>query len=260
MLIHDAEAFCRFSSIIGQSLILLDLHSDPPWSGLIQSLGQLQRESQRMGMTGVDKVLERIKEHITGGDAVSAATVRPMIAELYNRMRDDLEGMLFLQVADAKADFYRQPSPLFGANVQAKFPSVIDEIAEAGMCYALDRPTASAFHSIRCLEAGIRALSRCLGIPDPTKGSDRSWAKMLNKIEKELDCRWPTSANRINGDGRFFEEAYAVLSAMQNPYRNATMHLDQKYTPDEARHIFEVVKGFMIKLSDRMDENGEPKA
>jgi hypothetical protein len=61
-------------------------------------------------------------------------------------------------------------------------------------------------------------------------------------------------------DGQFFEEAYAALAAIQNPYRNATMHLDQKYTPEEARHVFEMVGGFMRKVSSRMDENGMPLA
>jgi hypothetical protein len=40
----------------------------------------------------------------------------------------------------------------------------------------------------------------------------------------------------------------------------ATMHLDQKYTEAEAKHVFEIVKGFMIKLASRCDENGNPKA
>jgi len=47
---------------------------------------------------------------------------------------------------------------------------------------------------------------------------------------------------------------------MQNPYRNATMHLDKVYTPEDARYIFEVVGGIMRKISSRMDENGDPKA
>ena len=52
----------------------------------------------------------------------------------------------------------------------------------------------------------------------------------------------------------------ATFAAMQNPYRNATMHLDQKYTEEEAKHVFEIVKGFMTKLASRCDENGDPKA
>jgi hypothetical protein len=64
---------------------------------------------------------------------------------------------------------------------------------------------------------------------------------------------------RSGGDGELFETAYAALAGMQNPWRNSTMHLDQVYTPDDARHILEIVGGFMRKLASRMDENGDPK-
>jgi hypothetical protein len=64
----------------------------------------------------------------------------------------------------------------------------------------------------------------------------------------------------MSGDGEFFDNAFAALAAMQNPYRNSTMHLDQKYTSEEASHIFEVVGGFMKKLASRMDEDGLPLA
>jgi hypothetical protein len=113
---------------------------------------------------------------------------------------------------------------------------------------------------IRSLEAGIAALSRCLGIPDPTKAHERSWFKLLEKIKAEIDKRWPTNSDRLSGDGSFFDTAYGALSGMQNPYRNASMHLDKIYTPDDARHVFETVRGFMIALANRMDEDGNPRA
>jgi bisphosphoglycerate-independent phosphoglycerate mutase (AlkP superfamily) len=71
---------------------------------------------------------------------------------------------------------------------------------------------------------------------------------------------WYYTADRMSRDGRIFEEAYAALAAMQNPWRNATMHLDQKYTVEEARNVFDVVGGSMRKLASRMDEDGSPKA
>jgi len=124
----------------------------------------------------------------------------------------------------------------------------------------LERSTASAFHSIRALEAAIRAIARCLGIHDPTRAQDRSWGNVLKSVKTEYERRWPTTGGRMTGDGRFFEEAHGLLAAIQNPYRNATMHLDQKYTVEESRHMFEVVGGFMRKLASRMDENGHPLA
>ena len=32
------------------------------------------------------------------------------------------------------------------------------------------------------------------------------------------------------------------------------------YPPEEAKHVFEVIKGFMKKLATRVDENGDPEA
>jgi hypothetical protein len=104
-------------------------------------------------------------------------------------------------------------------------------------------------------------MSRCLGISDPTKAIDRTWGKVLRAIKDECDRRWPPNLVRIHGsDAELFDNAYAALAAMQNPWRNSTMHLDQKYTAEEARHIFEIVGGFMRKLASRMDENGHPLA
>lgn len=61
----------------------------------------------------------------------------------------------------------------------------------------------------------------------------------------------------MSDDGEFFDNAYAALAAMQNPWRNATMHLDQQYTQEEARNILEIVRGFMRRLASRMDEDGK---
>ena len=84
--------------------------------------------------------------------------------------------------------------------------------------------------------------------------------KLLDKLEAGIKAKWPTNSDRMTGDGRIFDEAYAALAAMQNPWRNSTMHLDQKYTSEEAREVFDAVRRFMGRLSNRMDENGEPKA
>jgi hypothetical protein len=64
----------------------------------------------------------------------------------------------------------------------------------------------------------------------------------------------------MSGDGELFDGLYVSLDAVKNPWRNSTMHIDNKYTDDEAEHVFAAAKGFMKKLASRMDENGEPKA
>jgi hypothetical protein len=186
--------------------------------------------------------------------------VSSIISTLYSSVVSEFEGRCVIGIGLQGAKLYEPNEPVFGPQVSINFGSMAYDIEEAAKCLALGRSTASAFHSIRSLESAIRAISRCLGIPDPTKAADRGWVKLLNAVKSEIDRRWPMSSNRLSGDGKLFEEAYGALAAMRNPYRNATMHLDQKYTEEEAKHIFEIVKGFMMKLASRCDENGDPKA
>jgi hypothetical protein len=110
------------------------------------------------------------------------------------------------------------------------------------------------------MEIGIKAISKCLNIPDPIKPAERNWGNILKSILAGIEMKWPTAASRMNGDGATFDALYASLDAVKSPWRDATMHVDKKYNPDEAEHIFAAVRGFMRALSLRMDENGEPKA
>jgi len=241
----------------GISIILLN--DDNFIKSIKKTSEQLSNELLALDARMSLKELERLQDELATG-STTFETLKMSIHEIRSRLADEL-GLIKLLVLDgAQAKFYETGESSFGGEVLARFPSISYEIDESAKCLSLDRSTASAFHSIRALEAAIRAMARCLGIPDPTRASDRNWGATLKKVSAEIEVRWPGSSNRMSGDGEFFDNAYAALAAMQNPYRNATMHLDQKYTPEEAKHIFELVGGFMRKLSSRMDEDGRPLA
>jgi hypothetical protein len=182
-----------------------------------------------------------------------------LLLNVSNTLRRELQTVKVFTLDSSEAAFYAPKGPLFGADVAANFPSIAYDINECGKCYALGRSTASVFHAIRCLEAAIRAIYRCLGLPDPIRGVDRNWGMILKKVNEEMDIKWPKSS-RIGGDGKRFEGFVAALTSMQNPYRNATMHLDEKYTEGEAKYIFEMVGGLMKSVALRMDEEGLPLA
>jgi hypothetical protein len=171
----------------------------------------------------------------------------------------ETDGRKFLQIDNE--DLYRKGSDLFGPEVAAKFSTNgAFEIDEAGKCLAVGRSTASVFHLMRAMEVAVKGASTCLGIPDPVKGADRNWGVMLRKFKEELERRnksnlWPQPSDR-----QFFDEVYVSLDAVRNVWRNATMHVESKYTPEEAEHILASVRGFMKKLASRCDEQGKPPA
>ncbi|OMG55198.1 hypothetical protein BJN45_08645 [Azonexus hydrophilus] len=160
------------------------------------------------------------------------------------------------------AKYYDSSHPHFGELVQAQFPSAAYEIEEAAKCLAVSSDTAVAFHLMRTVELGIQAVSKCLGIPDPTKEAERNWGAILRKVKSamaEFDSgtskHWSNPAERD-----YFDSAYMTLDAVKNVWRNPTMHVDKKYNPDEAMSMFIAVRSFMTKLASRMDEQGLPKA
>lgn len=205
---------------------------------------------------GCDTLLAAAK----GQSSITYEALRQATEEIQSRLYTEVQSVIFLGIEPRMAGYYAPPEPLFGGDVALRFPSVAYEVEEAGKCLALDRSTACAFHSICCLEAGIRAMARCLAIPDPTRAVDRSWPQLLRAIREEIDKRWPSKLPRSGGDAELFDNAYAALAAVQNPWRNATMHLDQIYTAKDAAHVLEIVGGFMRKLASRMDEDGLPLA
>jgi hypothetical protein len=188
----------------------------------------------------------------------SLSDMSTLVSLLYNSVVAEFPGKLLLVVNPGVAKYYDTDGFPFGDEVAAKFPSILDESREASLCLAMERNTASAFHSIRCLEVGLHAISRCLGLPDPMLGQNRNWGRVLAAISGSINQKWPNQSARHSGDGQFFESAYASLAAMRNPWRNATMHFDNTYNREEARYIFETVRQFMRHLAQRMDETGEP--
>jgi hypothetical protein len=176
------------------------------------------------------------------------------------RILDQSEAMSCLWLSPAERTRYQPKSPLFGAAFQSGFTGGgAFELDEAAKCLALGRSTACVFHLMRLMEISVRAVARCLGIPDPLPG-DRSWGKVLENVRNGIKAKWPTVAARETGDGKLFDDLHAFLDAVKNPWRNSTMHPANKYTPEEAEHIFVAVRGFVTKLADRCDENGLPLA
>jgi hypothetical protein len=200
------------------------------------------------------RLLDRLAESPgTFGDLATS------VESISQRLSDELASTKLFVLDLEKRRYYESSTLLFGIDVADKFISVMFELDEAAKCLAFGRPTACVFHLMRIMEIGVRATARCLAIPDPIKPAERNWGHILGEIWKGVSAKWPTTSARI-GDGLLFEELHASLDAVKNPWRNATMHVERKYTDDEAEHVFMAVRGFMMKLASRCDENGDPKA
>jgi hypothetical protein len=161
---------------------------------------------------------------------------------------------LFALTPEGQA-LYEPRRPLFGESFSLKFGSAKYDLEEAAKCLATDRGTAAVFHLMRIMEVGLRSVYRCLGIPEPLEGAKRNWNHILSRIREERLSR----GNQWK-EKDLFQSLYALLDAVKDAWRNNAMHMDEKYTPDDAERIYTTVRGFMSKVADRMDELGQPLA
>ena len=120
-----------------------------------------------MTALAVDRLL---KELALRPPTITYAQVSKRFTEIDSRLKDELSLVSTFVLEAEKTKFYEPPEPLFGLDFETKFTSGgVYELDEAAKCMALSRDTAAVFHLMRCMEIGIRAVARSLGIPDPTR-------------------------------------------------------------------------------------------
>ena len=277
MLSLKADAFYKATQNLRQTMSMIEAWAGRNDSQAVKTSDALDLHMREIMSTQATRLavllrildarvtLIAVKEHVEllkGELPISYDELAEAYADIDRSLRRELSLVDLLVLRGETAKYFEPSEPLFGDNFATKFNTKgTFELEEAGKCLAVDRATASVFHLMRIMEIGIHAFAKCLGIPDPSKPSEKNWGYILKHVwDDGIVQKWPTTAARMIGDGALFENLYASLDAVKNPWRNGTMHVERKYTEEEARHVFDAVRGFMMRLAERMDENGLPIA
>ncbi|MBN8979786.1 MAG: hypothetical protein J0I29_00710, partial [Rhizobiales bacterium] len=154
--------------------------------------------------------------------------VKGILKELKTRLLDELNERLFLYVKPESVHFYNQPM-LMGKDVNERFPQAIDDIEEAGKCLALGQGTACVLHTMRVLEVGLKALAKALGIPYAP-----SWESYLTQIATNIGKKHKDKTAKWKRDEKFYRDLSGDLLIVKQVWRNPTMHVDRKYSAEEA--------------------------
>jgi hypothetical protein len=185
------------------------------------------------------------QEMISGAKTIEG--LHKAIEQLWNTVALELDGRKFYGPSAKYAGYYEQPK-LFGEEVFNSFPSANYDIFEAGTCLALERGTASVMHLMRVAEVGLKVLANTLGV----KPQD-NWGSYLREIEKELVARIKT-LGKHTPDEQFYAEASIAFDGVRRVWRNSTMHIDSKYSPERAEEILIAVRTIMRHLATRLNE------
>ena len=170
------------------------------------------------------------------------------------KIEQELNEKFFLFLDKDDARLFQNIEP-FGRRLAEAFPSVNLELQDAAKCIALDKGTASVFHSMRAVESGIKVLAKEVG---KTFGIQQ-WNVILNEIESEIA---KMRRNGISGMSKeqkdakleFLSRAAAQIGYFKDGWRNYVSHNKRPYDAGEAKSIYEHVGAFINVLSEQLSE------
>lgn len=165
------------------------------------------------------------------------------IHALNERFEDELSEIILHRVPPSRIRYYKQIS-LFGEKVANSFFSACSDIEEAGTCLSLGMATASVFHSMRVMEVGLRAIEKSLKIK-----TQPNWGASIAEMNKLID---PKTSTLTKEEISFYADCVAHLSTVKTAWRNPTMHVEKRYTIEEAEGILNAVKSFMFHISGKL--------
>lgn len=182
---------------------------------------------------------------------VVPSVIDPLIIDLKNRLRDEMEARRFLGLTPSETKQYDDPRNGW-AEVIARFADATTDIDEAAKCFALSRYAASVFHSTQIAEVGLIATGTFLGVSDPNPGftaTNREMSRFLKRDHGTL-----TTSERRHRP--FVEQLNQTAEAMRTAWRNKISHaqgrlvlMSSDFAPDVAEEILIATRSFMRRLA-----------
>jgi hypothetical protein len=206
-------------------------------------LDWLYRDLTGLGLTMSAKCAKRFIE-IVKSDNIDPDKLNILAQELNQRIIDELQECNLFMVSSEKANYYNPSEPIWGKESQDRFPELIEDIAEANNCFALERQTACVFHLMRVMERAVKKMADQLRLPIKLN-SDKEWQRVINDIRGQLQILYPKHAD---ADRIKYEAALGHLETVKIAWRNPTMHPKATYTEEEAKAILNAVEIFVKDL------------
>jgi hypothetical protein len=195
----------------------------------------------KLPITG--KAVDRLG-HSADAHECTYGEVRDALGDITRRFTDELDSTLLFHITSDNQNFLEGARKEMGDDVVNRFPEILFDTEEAGKCLAMGRATACVFHLMRIMEAGLRAVAKALNIDVL---ANRTWDAVLKKIKATNEQQHPRDEWT-----NFYTEIVAKGYAVKDAWRNPTMHIEEKYTTEEALDIFRAVRGFLKHISTRL--------
>jgi hypothetical protein len=217
--------------------------------------------SARAFLTATDEVFKWLQtskpEDVIKKDAVVDAKFQQVIntAKKFETVLNEELATLSAYSASKKgiystSDLIDRAENIFPPAVLARLSkAIVREIQEAGKCLAFDIPTASGFHMLRAMEEVLHSYYLVVCKPENEDKLD-NWGAYITALHKLTGEKTDTNAKTKN----HAEMMLALLQQIKDQDRNLIMHPEVTLNADEALKLFEITKGAIMTMAEKLSE------
>lgn len=241
-----------------------------------EKLNQLEKHLKYLKLTFSLELLNVIRRNLNKGygigkcDKYNFERYRADLSILHDRISDEIKDITFGFIPKEKTQFFEQEA-LFGKEVNERFPSAIQDISEAGNCYAYGLYTACVFHLMRVVEIGAKSMVCAMKAQKHiTTSVSIKGTKTIVKKPIEL-CDWGTLIKGLESSIReleqgtktslkkkemlaYYSHAVGVFRNFKDAWRNNVAHSHKIYDVEETKNIIDNTKQFLKHLALKVKE------
>lgn len=224
------------------------------FANVLQHLASLKQSCIELELGESKKNVERIERKISS--RIKIELMPSEIGCLLELLESECSERLTYNIKKDKSATFAQEDKAW-APIDSKFKSIREDVESGLHCYALDQDTASIFHFMRVVEIGLRSLARERNVKIPKKHLDwQQWRTIINAISRKVDLidSWKAGPAKDNALD-FYRGAIGEFQAFKDVYRNHVMHTHGSYDSRESLRVLQHVRGFMERLSSKIEEN-----
>lgn len=202
------------------------------------------------------KALEELSGHVEfcrrHSRPLTYREVRNEAAEIRRWLVRELGLALFFRIPGNRTEDFREHRKGWESIIE-RFPEVDSDLEEARKCFALGRYTATVFHSLLLVEAGVIDLGRFIGVNDPKPG----WGPTSNELERITKLPHGQRPPFAQRNREFLDQVQGTIRALKDSWRNKVSHVHGRLVvmttdfPEKvAEEVLIATRGFMGRLVD----------
>jgi hypothetical protein len=172
---------------------------------------------------------------------------------LENAIWRELKERTFVFVPTDRTQFFEQEK-LFGDSVHSKFPSTRLHIKDSGNCLAADLNTSAVYHLMCVVNIGLLALAKHL--ESKIEAIEyQEWKIVIENLEAKVRAVQNTPRGKMKSDElAFYSGLLAEFNGFNEVYRKEMAHARARYNELEALAVFQRVRDFMQRLTNKVSE------